>query len=219
MQKIQAIIFDMDGLMIDSEGKQSESVEQVLREHGVEPEFNEAGVIQIVGIPATDNFQILKDKHRMSQSVDELHERKKEIYRELLEEGVTPMPGLFELFEYLQDKPLKKAVASSSIIKDIELVIQHLDAIEHFDAIVSAEEVERGKPAPDVFLEAAKRLGVDPEHCVVLEDAPEGVKAGKAAGMKVIAIPNRYTKHHDFDHADTVVDSLHDIKMSLLESL
>lgn len=219
MADIRAIIFDMDGVIIDSEGKQSESLEKILKEHGAEPEYNEAGIIQTVGITARANLKILKDKHSLTPSIEELHDRKNELYKQILEDGVTPMPGLFELFEYLRDKKYRKAIGSSSSKHDIALVVKHLEAEAHFDAFVSGEEVEHSKPAPDIFLEAARRLEIEPQYCVVLEDSPAGVTAGKAAGMKVIAIPNRYTKHHDFDHADRVVNSLKDVTTELLKSL
>jgi beta-phosphoglucomutase family hydrolase len=221
MTNIQAIIFDMDGLMIDSEQNQSRSMGKVLEEQGIKPIFNDVGIMHglTIGIPAHDNFKNLKKQHGLQASIEELHSRKKEIYHELLKDGVTAMPGLFELFEYLRDKPLKKAIASSSIKRDIEMVVGHLDLRDHFDALVSVDQVKRGKPAPDLFLEAAKQLGVQPEHCMVLEDASQGVTAGKAAGMKVIAVPNRFTEHENFDHADRVISSLKELDMALINSL
>jgi beta-phosphoglucomutase family hydrolase len=216
---IQAIIFDMDGVIIDSEGNQSRSLEKILQEHGVEPVFNEVGVVQVVGMTAKANLSRLKEKHDLKTSVEELEKRKNELYEEMLDEGVTPMPGLFELFEYLSDKPFKKAIASSSSKRNINTVVKLLEAEAHFDAIVSGEEVERSKPAPDIFLEAARRLGVASKHCVVLEDSPVGVAAGRAADMHVIAVPNRYTKHHDFDAADRIISSLKELDMALINSL
>src|ERR1035438_3348239 len=96
-QQIQAVIFDMDGLMIDSEAKHSRSLEKMLEEQGATPEPREHGLLQIVGMRADDNIRLLKDKHNLAASVEDLLRRKVKIYRELLEEGVDIMPGLIEL--------------------------------------------------------------------------------------------------------------------------
>jgi beta-phosphoglucomutase family hydrolase len=215
----EAIIFDMDGLMIDSEGKQSVAIEKMLREHGEEPVYKTTGVVQIVGMRAKDNIAKLKEKHNLKPSVDDLHKRKNEIYRESLSEGVDVMPGLIELTADLAKAPVKKALASSSSMADIQVVLRHLELESYFDVIVSGQEVEAGKPAPDIFLKAAKRLDVEPGECVVLEDSGVGVQAAKAAGMTAIAVPNRYTEDHDFDTANLVVSSLAELNWEKLKAL
>jgi len=216
---IEAVIFDMDGLMIDSEGNESISYEKVLREHGVEPRFNEAGVVQTVGIKSIDNWKRLKKEHSLAVSAEELRVRKTEVYRELLEKGVQAQAGLIELIADLETAPVKKAVASSSLRDTIGIVMGQLGLDTYFDAIVSGQDVEHGKPAPDIYLEAAHQLGVAPENCVALEDASAGVQAAHAAGMKVIAVPNRYTNTHTFDEADLVVASLSDLNWNTIRNL
>ena len=216
---IKAVIFDMDGLMIDSEGKQSLAIEWLLREQGTEPVLTEQGIVHIAGIRATDNLQRLKDHHQLAASIDDLHTRKDELYRQTLAEGVDVMPGLPELLDSLSQAPVKKALASGSSKPDITIVLRHLKLENYFDAVVSGYEVAHGKPAPDIFLEAAKRLTVTPEYCVVFEDSGTGVQAAKAAGMKVIAVPNRYTKSHDFDAADLIVGSLAELSWQVIKNL
>ena len=110
------------------------------------------------------------------------------------------------------------AVASSSTPEHISVVLEGLQVTGFFDVVVSAHTIKHGKPAPDIFLLAAERLGVDPKDCVVLEDAQSGVEAGRAAGTKVIAVPNAFTASHDFSKADTVVHSLEEIDWRMLSS-
>jgi HAD superfamily hydrolase (TIGR01509 family) len=153
---IKAVIFDMDGLIIETEHIHSQSYEQVLRNRGVEPEFNEDGVIQKVGLTAKDSMTLLRKKHNLKEDADTLVEEKQKFYIKLLKENLQPKEGLLSLVEMLKKKKLKTAVASSSSTEHIQLVLKGLHIIEYFDAIVSGENVKRGKPHPDIFLEAAK---------------------------------------------------------------
>ena len=129
------------------------------------------------------------------------------------------MPGAHKLIKELKEAGVKIAIASSSIPKDIERVLKQLELFDEFDVIVSGTEVARSKPAPDVFLEAARQLAMEPSSCVVLEDAEAGVKAGNAAGMKVVAVPNQFTAHNDFSLADKVIKSLEELSSSDLQRL
>lgn len=219
MNESLAVIFDMDGLMIESEHRQSESLEHVLKHHGVEPEYNDSGLIQVVGITARDNLERLKREHAIETPLDELVEMKNLIYTRILDEGVEPQPGLVDLIAELKNNGAKIAVASGSNIPDIQKVLRHLELTDVFDAVVSGTEVEHGKPAPDIFIKVAELLGVSVSKCVVLEDAETGVKGGKAAGMKVVAVPSRYSKDNDFSEADLVVSTLEDLSYDGLKNL
>ncbi len=213
---IKAVIFDMDGVMIETEPLQSKSFEHVLRNHGVEPEFNKDGVIQKVGVTARDNLVMLKEKHGIDEDVDTLLAQKRAAYDELLRQNLFPKEGLLPLIKTLKEGGLKLAVASSSSLEQIQLVLHGLAVSGHFDGVVSGEDLPRGKPHPDIFLETARKLGIDPIRCLVLEDAESGVEAARAAHMKVIAVPNRYTQSHSFHTADAVVSSLQDVTWPLI---
>jgi HAD superfamily hydrolase (TIGR01509 family) len=214
---VEAVIFDMDGLMVDTEPIQSESFERVLREHGAQPRRNNLGVIQTIGVTALDNWRRLRSKYNLNSSLEELVTRKREVYSELLPGRITPMPGLLPLIAMLEQRQIKKAIASSSSLDHINIVTKELELT--FDATVSGEHVERGKPHPDVFLKAAELLNVQPSGCVVLEDAESGVNGGKAAGMKVVAVPSRFTSDHDFTNANKVVPSLEAVTWPFLLDL
>lgn len=216
---IKAVIFDMDGLMIETEHLQSKSFEHVLKKHGVKPEFNEDGVVQKVGITAKDNLLMLKKKHGIDEEVEILLANKQKVYKALLEKNIKPKEGLLNLIQSLKKKGFKLAVASSSSLAHIILVLMKLGLNEKFDAVVSGENLQKGKPHPDIFLEAAKQLNVDPQLCLVLEDAESGVVAAHAAKMKVIAVPNKYTNSHNFAKADIVLSSLAKIDIEQFNSL
>jgi len=214
---IKAVIFDMDGLMVDTEPIHSASFSAMLLHYGAEPVLNDSGVVQ--EIASANNYAQLKDQYQLQASLDELKKFKRAVHEQLLQEGLMPMPGLHQLIDMLAAHHIKLAIASSSNHRHIELIMTQLGILDQFAAIVSTEEVARGKPAPDVFLEAARRLKVKPGDCVVFEDAAAGVTAAKAAGMAAIAVPSRFTKDQDFIDAKQIIGSLADIDWQTLVAL
>lgn len=216
---IKAVIFDMDGLMIETEHLQSQSFEKVLKEYGKKPILNKDGVVQLVGITAKKNWVLLKKRYHIDEAIEVLLAKKRKIYIKLLEKNIAAKPGLYKLVKFLVGHKIKIAVASNSVRQHIEFVLSKLKLIKHFTLLVSGEDLRRGKPFPDIFLKTAKHLKVKPGECLVLEDAEVGIIAAKRAGMKVIAIPNRYTKSQDFSLADRIVQSLARVNSKLISSL
>ncbi len=129
------------------------------------------------------------------------------------------MPGLLKLLSLLKDKNLKIAIASNSSHNGISFNIEKIGISNYFDEIISGEYVGKWKPEPDIYLETAKRLGLYPSECLVLEDSQSGVESGERAEMKVIAVPSKYTKHQDFSKADLVVKSLEDLSWERISEL
>jgi HAD superfamily hydrolase (TIGR01509 family) len=216
---IKAVIFDMDGLMIDSEPLQSKSIEKILKEYGVDPDYDELGLVQIIGITAKENFRILKDKHRINEDIDILVDKKQNAYLEILKENLVSMPGLVELLNLLKEKGIKMGVASSSKLDHIELVLSGLGIRDYFEIVVSGELLEKSKPHPEIYLTAAKQLGVGPKEAIALEDAEMGVISASSAGIKVIAVPNSSTKKQNFSKAILIVSSLEDINWDILSRI
>jgi|SRR3989344_2188058 len=205
---IKAVIFDMDGVIIDSESIQSKAFEEVLKEYDKRPIHNKYGIVQTVGIRAKENWERLKELYHIDEKIEILITKRRKIYQKLIQSECKPMPGLLPALDFLKRHKLKLAIASSSNKKNINIVLSKLDIVHYFSVVVSGEEIVNGKPNPDIFLETVKRLHAEPKECIVIEDAESGILAAKAAGMKVIAVPNKYTKHHDFSKSDIVVDSL-----------
>jgi HAD superfamily hydrolase (TIGR01509 family) len=127
------------------------------------------------------------------------------------------MPGLYETIDAARAAGLKIALGSSSVLDDIEIILSALRLTGAFDAIVAGDQVAHGKPAPDIFLEAARRLEVEPARCLVLEDTAHGVIAAKAAGMLCVAVPGHFTQHQDFSNADMVLPGLKALDLGAID--
>lgn len=209
----------MDGLMIDTERLHHESFKAVLEEYGITPQPNKQGVIHISGISAADNWDRFKQQYGFEEDTTVLSRKKNELHYKFLKDKVTAMPGLIDLLKLLRANKFEIGIASSSIRPHIDLVVKTLGISNYIGAIASGDEVTHSKPAPDIFLKAASKLGVSPKECVVFEDAMNGMKAAKAAKMRVIVVPNIFTLHEDFTPADRVVPTLEKVNMEMLSSL
>lgn len=214
---IKAVIFDMDGLMVDTEPLYSQAMQQVAIKRG--KSFTLELKQKMMGRVAIDSMRIFKEALRLDESPEEILEEREEIYGKLIADGVNPMPGLFKVLELLNKMGIKKAIASSSKRCWIELIINKLGIEKQFEIIVCGQEIERGKPNPDIYLLAAKKLNIRPEECLVLEDTVSGLTGAKAANMKCIAIPNQFTQGLDFSSADIILNSLEEINEEMLKTL
>ncbi|MEU5320028.1 HAD family phosphatase [Streptomyces sp. NPDC021056] len=183
-----SVIFDLDGTLVDSEPNYYEAGRQILAEHGV-PDFTWAEHERYVGISTLETVGLWKREYGLDASVEELFAAKNRRYLELARANTPVYPEMRKFVELLASEGVPTAVASGSSPQAIEAILRGTGLDAFLRTVVSADEVERGKPAPDVFLEAARRLGADPAHCVVLEDAAPGAAAAHAAGMRCIAIP------------------------------
>ena len=185
---IEAVVFDLDGVLVDSEHVWDGVREELARERG--GRWHERAQADMMGMSSTEWSRYMRDVIGLSGSPAEINaevvRRMEARYAEhlpLIEgatEAVARLAGSFRL-----------ALASSSNRTIIDAVLARAELAELFDVTVSSEEVSRGKPAPDVFLEAARRLGIPPERCAAIEDSANGIRAAHAAGMRLIAIPNR----------------------------
>ncbi|MFJ8467548.1 HAD family hydrolase [Streptomyces swartbergensis] len=183
-----SIIFDLDGTLVDSEPNYYEAGRQTLAEHGV-PGFSWTDHERYVGISTQETVADWIERYGLRASVEELFTAKNRRYLELARTSTRAYPEMRTFVELLAAEGVPMAVASGSSPEAIEAVLTATGLDAHLRTVVSADEVPHGKPAPDVFLEAARRLGADPAGCVVLEDAAPGAAAAHAAGMRCIALP------------------------------
>ncbi|TVZ92758.1 HAD superfamily hydrolase (TIGR01509 family) [Streptomyces sp. BK340] len=190
MSKLGAlsVIFDLDGTLVDSEPNYYEATRQTLAEHGV-PGFTWAEHENYVGISTLETVAVLRERYGLHATVDELFHATNRRYLELARAGTHAYPEMRKFVELLAAEAVPTAVASGSSPEAIEAILAGTGLDAFLRIAVSADEVAHGKPAPDVFLEAARRLGADPVDCVVLEDAAPGATAAHAAGMRCIAVP------------------------------
>jgi len=190
-----AAIFDWDGVILDSSKHHEESWERLAKEEGkVLPKGH---FLRGFG---RRNVEIMRDLLRWSEDLNEIQRlslRKEELYREVVKDwGIQSLPGVQIWLERLAQAVIPCAIGSSTEQKNVRLGLGLLGLEAYFQAAVTAEHVQRGKPAPDVFLKAAEKLGFDPSRCVVFEDAPSGVAAAKAAGMRVVGVTTTHPGGH-----------------------
>jgi beta-phosphoglucomutase len=217
---ISAALFDMDGLMIDSDRVISRAYETVLKEYGKEPRLNARGIVHTPGISALDNWRNLAKIYGIDADINELANKKNRLHDEYVKQGIDAMPGLMELLPLLREHNVKMAIASSSRRELVETIVHQLGIQQYFDAIVAGGEVAHGKPAPDIFLAGAAKLDANPADCVVFEDAIDGVRAAKTGGMACIAIPAASDLDNaDFQIADIVLPSLEKVTWEIIASL
>lgn len=183
-----SVIFDLDGTLVDSEPNAYESMRLLLEEYGVR-EFTWEQNARFIGISNLEALRVLRSEYGIAASVDELLAGQDAIYLDLARKSTEVFPRMREFVELLHHRGVSVAVASGSSLAGIEAVLTSTGLDAFFTTYVSADEVPRGKPEPDVFLEAARRLGAVPADCVVVEDAVPGARAAHAAGMRCIAVP------------------------------
>lgn len=202
-----AVIFDMDGLLVDTERLQFGATDLVLRErYGVS--LPHEVMVSLVGLRSDECWARLRALYGLRESTEELEAAQAAHYAPMLREQSEALPGARELVDEMHARGYLLAIASSSPLWQIRAVIERLNIGAQLSAVASGEEVARGKPSPDVYLLAAQRLSVPPARCVALEDSGPGTAAAKAAGMSVIAVPSAETAGHSFDLADAILPSL-----------
>jgi HAD superfamily hydrolase (TIGR01509 family) len=215
---IAAVVFDLDNVLIDSEEVWGEAREGITREHG--GRWRDTAQQEMMGMSSPEWSRWLHDELGVQLEPEKISEavvdRVKTVYREHL----RLMPGAREAVERLEARwPL--GVASSANKPLIDLALELSELRPHFDAVVSSEEVPRGKPEPDVYLEAARRLGVAPDESAAIEDSTNGLLSAHAAGMKVIAVPDpRYPpSQQSLDVARVRLESLRELDVARVEAL
>ncbi|HAV43631.1 TPA: hypothetical protein DCX15_06435 [bacterium] len=215
---IEAVIFDMDGLMVDTESFYTQAITEVANKRG--REFTLKLKQEMMGRQGIESMTIFKEQLELEETPLELLEERSKIFGGLLNASrIEPLPGLLKLLDELRKEGIRRAIASSSKRCWIEIIVSRFGLDGEFEVIVSGDDVRYGKPDPEIYLLTARRLGLSPENCLVLEDAPVGVIAAKKAGMYCIVCPNQFSQGLDFSLADTVVNSLEDVTLNLITNL
>ncbi|MDI5966197.1 HAD family hydrolase [Streptantibioticus silvisoli] len=186
--RIPAVIFDLDGTLVDSEPLYYEAGRRTLAAHGVTG-FSWERHLRFVGVGTEDTLRSLRAEYGLAAPVADLLAEMDGHYLALAPDAAL-LDGAVALARRLAAAGHPLAVASGSSRAAIDAALAGSGLAPLFGAVVSAQEVDRGKPAPDVFVEAARRLGADAAHCVVVEDSPPGVRAAAAAGMRCVAAPS-----------------------------
>lgn len=196
----RAVIFDIDGTLVDNMHLHAEAFGVFAKRHGLPP-LTQADRARLDGRRNSEIFPILF-KREVPRDEWLAYEHEKEgLYRELSKGRLYPLNGLHDLIERLKVERIPIALATSAPKPNVVHTLAELDLAAEFPVIVRGDEVARGKPAPDVFIEAARRLCVEPADCLVFEDAPMGIEAAQAAGMRVVALTTSFQASH-FERLD-----------------
>src|SRR5215469_975581 len=216
----KAAIWDVDGTLVDTAELHFQAWQIVCREHG--RDFARADFAATFGRRNPEIIRTLFGDRFGEGEIATLGERKEVLYRAAASKGVDLLPGVRKLVEELHEAGFAQAIGSSAPHANLELILRLTGIERFFAAVVGSEDTQRGKPDPQVFLVAAQRLGVAPNHCVVFEDAVAGVQAARAGGMKCVAV--RFVGHHPEAAlrqagADIVVDTLERVSVQEVQDL
>jgi beta-phosphoglucomutase len=215
---ICGVLFDMDGVLVDSGAAHHESWRVLARRHG--RDISDAEFRSAFGCTSREIIRLLWGAGLSDAEVQRRDTEKESAYRDLIRGHVPLMRSCRETLAELQKAGLQLAVATSGPPENLELVLREADLAAYFAATVNGRDIARGKPAPDCFLLAARRLGLPPAACVVIEDAPVGIEAGRAAGMPVIALVGTYPPERLLAAGATcVVHALREIAPEMLKTV
>jgi len=212
----RAIIWDMDGVIVDTAPHHFSAWQEAFRKMGVK--YTEEDFRRYFGQRNDTIIRNILGKDIPQNELDVISREKERDAREKMKQNIKPFPGVIELMKLLIEHGFKMALVSSSPPENIELVTEGLGIKNWFQTIISGEDVAEGKPSPQGFLLAARRLGIKPANCVVIEDAVAGVTAAKRAGMRCLAVTNTHSKT-SLAEADLVVDTLETVSIKNLERM
>ncbi|MFL5245544.1 MAG: HAD family hydrolase [Gemmataceae bacterium] len=206
------MIFDLDGVLIDSEPVFEEAAKRLLARRGLlwAPEVAHA----MMGAPAKQAFAFFRGHYGLPESIEELaRESSVDFYGSIGEGGIPLMRGVIDLLDRLQGRAVPIAIATSSSRKYVDRVLAPHGLLDRFGFVLTCEDVDLGKPHPEVYVKAAKRMGHPSESMVVLEDSVNGVRAAKAAGAKCVAVPHERVQRGGLTGADLIISSLEDAEL------
>jgi beta-phosphoglucomutase len=192
LDNIKAAIFDMDGTMINNMAYHKKAWAEFFKRHELsftDDEFRQ----KISGKKNDQIFNLVFDRELTQEEIQEYTEEKEAIYREIYKPEIKEISGLLETIKTLKQKGLRLAIATTAPEKNRQFALDVLGLEEQFEIILGDEHVTRGKPDPEIYIEVAKQLQIDPSNCLVFEDSPPGVEAGKNAGMTVVGIMTTHT--------------------------
>ena len=207
----RAVVFDMDGLMFNSEDVYQEVGSELMRRRGCE--YTRELCDAIMGRPPRDCFETIIQYHGLDERWEAMAAESEEIFISLLDGWLAPMPGLLELLDALEAAGIPKAICTSSSGRLLHECVSRFRMEPRFQFMLSAEDIVHGKPHPEIYLKAAERFGIEPHEMLVLEDSQAGCRSADAAGALVLAVPGPHSSTQDFSTSDLIVENLADPRL------
>lgn len=214
---IKAVIFDMDGVMVDSEYLWERAETILLSRRNIE--YNAQYRDQIVGLNQNDSGKLLIETFSLNESIEKVISERIDILFELYDNQLKLNTGLINLLEKLKINNFLLAVASSSPKKVVRYVVDKFKLSNYFHAIISGDNAAEGKPHPEIYLKTAQELSTAPKSCVAIEDSINGLISAKEAGMYCIAVPDKRLSQNLFKKADIILCSLDEITISTIKNI
>ncbi len=208
---VRGVAFDMDGLLLNTEDLYQQVGIELMRRRG--KEYREEVRKKMIGLPAAKAFGVLIEEEGLGDTWQQLQRETDELFENVLEEQLALMEGVEDILALVEAKGLPRCVATSSTRSFAERALGKTKILDRMDFVITAEDVARGKPHPDIYVEAASKMGIKTIEMLVLEDSEHGTTAGVAAKAIVVSVPNEHTKHGKFEGASVVVDTLLDTRV------
>lgn len=205
---LRAVVFDLDGLMFNTEDLYHEAGHEVLRrrDQPIRPELFDA----MMGLPGNVALKLMIDEHGLPDTVEDLARETDEILVALFDTSLAPMPGLMRLLEALEAASIPKAIATSSGRTIVTNLLERFDLEPRFEFLLTADDVTQGKPHPEVYHKAAEQLSVSTSQVLVLEDSGNGCRAAVSSGAYAVAVPTQHSRKHDFSGSQWIAEGLED---------
>jgi beta-phosphoglucomutase family hydrolase len=216
MPEIAAVIWDMDGVLADTAPQHLRAWQETFAKRGIK--FTEADFMRGFGVRNNVIIKSVLGEDITGAEIETIAREKEATFRGIIGKNVKPLPGALELLKALDERGIKMAIASSTVMENIRLIVGSLGIEKYFKAVITGHDVTEGKPHPQVFLKAAQRLGAEPGYSIVFEDAVAGVKAAKSAGMYCVAITTTHPREK-LKEADLIVDTLEEVSVEDLQRL
>ncbi len=210
------VVWDLDGVLADTAAQHFSAWRDALKKRGID--FSQEDFSQTFGMRNEEIIKKILGDSISGEDMQSIAQEKELAFRSQISGALQSLPGVMKLLKELKDNNYRMALATSAPLENAKVILETLGITEYFDAIVSGEDVEKGKPDPEVFLKAAKRIDVKASNCLVFEDSIAGIQAAKGAGMKCIAVSITHTVEK-LSLADLVVKSLEEVEMHKVKQI
>ena len=216
MAGYKGILFDMDGVLVDSEPLFHKAVNIMVERCGAAPITEEENNRYLLGTTVEETWVRVKELRDVPQTPAELLAGYNDVVKEVLRSDLTARPGVRALIAEAQRRGLPIAVASSSLREWVDLKLSVIGLTDAFPVKLGGDDIENGKPAPDIYIKAARLIGLEATECIAIEDSPIGLAAASASGAYTICTLTDSTRHLDLSAADVIIENLEEFDYSLL---